>query len=494
MRAPAVGAAFRRQAISRRLRLHRLSTRITVLFGASALVLGVLVSTITYYSTRSSIVGQYVTAAESTALDNGAVVHADLYAHMSGPLIVNNIDQATSDSSSLLYSRETSASPFGWSFTGRLSILNPDNLPKSLLSTVFAGERAEQIFVLPSNGEVYVGIGQPISGPFGMSHYFEVFPMTQPQNTLRSLLSALIGAAVLTTLIGLLLGRWAARRALRPLREVSEVARQISEGQIDARIETASQSDLVTLTESFNRMVDLLQDRLEREARFASDVSHELRSPLTTLGSSISVLESRDEQLPERSRQAVALLSQEIRRFQRMVGDLLEISRIDSGFADFQRDEVFIVELVRQAVARVASTPPPVEVDESVNDWIVAADKRRFERAIANLIDNANRYAGGATRVLVRRGRPGFVRVVVEDQGPGIPEADRQRVFDRFARVATTAGARGAGGGTGLGLALVAEHIRLHGGTIWIEPNAPSGSRFVIELPRYVAEHEEAAE
>ena len=454
----------------------------------SALVLGVMVSAITYYSTRSSIVGQYVTAAETTALDNGAVVHADLADQLNGPLIVNNIDQATSNSSSLLFQKGS------WTFTARLSILNPEDLPRSLRDSVKLGVPAEQIFVLPSNGQVYIAVGQPINAPTYVAQYFEVFPMSQAQNELDSLLSALVAAATLTTLVGLILGRWAARRALRPLRDVSEVARQISEGQIDARIETSSQSDLAVLTNSFNRMVDLFQDRLEREERFASDVSHELRSPLTTLGSSISILESHSDELPPRSSQALSLLSQEVRRFQRMVADLLEISRIDAGMADFQGEEVYIVELVARSLDRSSSTPPPIETDPEVSTWQVFADKRRFERIIANLLENAERYAGGATRVTISKGNEGRVRVTIEDQGPGIPEEDRARIFDRFARAASTAGRRGTGGGTGLGLALVTEHVKLHGGAIWVEVNIPTGSRFIIELPRLIIEEPQESE
>lgn len=442
----------------------------------SALVLGIMVSAITYYSTRSSIIGQYVTAADSTALDNGSVVHADLADDLPGPLIVNNIDLATSNSSSLLFENGK------WSFTGRLFILNPNDLPQSLRYSVAHGNPAEQIFLSPT-GSVDIAVGQPINTPSSVAQYYEVFPMSQVNNELNSLLSALIGAAILTTLVGLILGRWAARRSLRPLRDVSEVAKQISEGQIDARIETSSQSDLATLTNSFNRMVDLFQDRLEREERFASDVSHELRSPLTTLGSSISILESHSDELPVRSAQAVALLSQEVRRFQRMVADLLEMSRIDAGSADFQGEEVFIAELVARSLDRSTSTPPPVEVDDEVSSWVVFADKRRFERVIANLLENAERYAGGVTRVVIGRGDQGRVRIAVEDHGPGVAEEDRMRIFDRFARAALTAGRRGAGGGSGLGLSLVAEHIKLHGGTIWVEPNTPRGARFVIELP-----------
>jgi signal transduction histidine kinase len=493
--------ATKGQSAFRRHHLHnRLSARITFLFGLSALVLGLLVSTITYYATRSSIVGEYATAAQTAALDNGAIVREGLNEKLSGAQIVDGIDEATSDSSSLLFANGA------WSLTDRLSIANLNDIPKSLRIYVNKGTpAAEQIFTLPSNGEDYIAIGQSIkfgqskdgqttNGPTSTARYYEVFPIGQAQNELRSLLSALIGAVLLTTVVGFLLGRWASRRTLRPLREVSEVAKQISEGKLNARIETPTASDLALLSGSFNHMVDLLQDRLVREERFTSDVSHELRSPLTTLGSSISVLESDVDEMNARSRQAVALLSQEIRRFQRMVADLLEISRIDAGSADFQRDEVFIAELVARSLRRSSSTPPPLHVDPVIAEWTVIADKRRFERIIANLIENGDRYAEGVIRVSVYPEGDDHVRIAVEDHGPGVEQEDRQHIFDRFARAAVTAGQRGKSGGTGLGLALVSEHVRLHEGTIWVEANEPQGARFIIELPRFVFNGEDGEE
>jgi signal transduction histidine kinase len=458
---------------------NRLSARITFLFGLSALLLGLLVSAITYYATRSSIVGQYSTAAQTTALDNAAIIHADLAAKLFGAQIVDNIDSTTSDSSSFLWTAR------GWSFSGRFN-LNPQDLPAGLQRYVTGGTTAEQIFTIPETGLDYIAIGQEITGTSTPSYYYEIFPMSQAQSELQSLLSALLGAVLLTTLIGLLLGRWASQRTLRPLREVSEVARQISEGKLDARIETPSASDLALLSRSFNHMVDLLQERLVREERFTSDVSHELRSPLTTLGTSISVLESDVDEMTPRSRQAIVLLSQEIRRFQRMVGDLLEISRIDAGSADLQLEEVYLYELVRRCLDRTTSLTVPLEVETEVQDWLVLADKRRFERIIANLVENAQRYADGITRVRVTAHSETLAWIAIEDLGPGIAEADRRHIFERFARAATTAGQRGTGGGTGLGLALVTEHIGLHGGSIWVEENEPFGARFVIEIPRHL--------
>jgi signal transduction histidine kinase len=111
----------------------------------------------------------------------------------------------------------------------------------------------------------------------------------------------------------------------------------------------------------------------------------------------------------------------------------------------------------------------------------VLVDKVRFERVMANLIENADRYAGGATRVVVVADAK-WGRIAVEDRGPGIPAEERERIFDRFSR-GSSGRRRGMGDGTGLGLAIAAEHARVLGGRVWVEPNGSRGSRFVVEMP-----------
>ena len=181
-----------------------------------------------------------------------------------------------------------------------------------------------------------------------------------------------------------------------------------------------------------------------------------------------------------------------------MVGDLLEISRSDTGSAEISLEEVDPAELVRRAVAAVhrslpINTPPPtVEVDPAVSGTHLWVDKRRFERVMSNLLENASLYGGGATAVRVTPGngsgsRGHSVRVSVEDSGPGLPPTERTKVFERFYR-GNAAFQRGAGTGTGLGLALVAEHVRLHGGKVWAEEAEGGGARFTIELPGQPAE------
>ena len=123
-----------------------------------------------------------------------------------------------------------------------------------------------------------------------------------------------------------------------------------------------------------------------------------------------------------------------------------------------------------------------MEVTASATDAVVDADKRRLEQVIANLVENANLHGGGVDRVRIEAS-DGMARIVVEDRGPGVPAEDRERIFERFYRGRYTS--RPAGGGVGLGLALVAEHVALHGGRVWVEDRATAdgGARFVVELP-----------
>jgi signal transduction histidine kinase len=167
-----------------------------------------------------------------------------------------------------------------------------------------------------------------------------------------------------------------------------------------------------------------------------------------------------------------------------MVEDLLEISRFDAGAAQLHLEPVRISELVLQAVAASTTEDIPVSIAADAAARTVAVDKRRLVRVIANLLGNADRHAGGATLVSVELAGPD-VRIGVEDNGPGVAPEDRARVFDRFARLADTAGRRGSGEGVGLGLSLVREHVNLHGGRVWVEdrPDGQPGARFVVELP-----------
>jgi signal transduction histidine kinase len=320
-----------------------------------------------------------------------------------------------------------------------------------------------------------------VSLPSVHAVYFEVFSLEDLATELRLLALVLGTVALVTTVAGAAVGRLAARRVLLPLISVSQAAETIAGGSLDTRLEATKDKDLAPLSKSFNRMADALQERIRHEARFTSDVSHELRSPLTTLSAALGVLDSHGQDLDLRGRRALELLNIEVLRFHRMVDDLLEISRIDAGSAELLLDEVEVGELLRRAAASTGAGAVPVDLAPGTAGVRILVDKRRIERVVANLVENAAQYAGGATRLAVEPTK-GAIRLVVADHGPGVAPSERERVFERFYR-GQSAGQRGATNGTGLGLALVAEHVHLHGGRVWVEDGTGAENRFVVELP-----------
>src|SRR6478752_6920559 len=212
------------------------------------------------------------------------------------------------------------------------------------------------------DGEPELLIGVPLPDVDGL--YFEFVSLADTQSTLESLSTSLFGAALVTTLAGAAVGWWASRRTLRPLADVSMAAEAIAGGHLETRLGAVDDPDLGVLVSSFNHMAQVLETRIEQDGRFASDVSHELRSPLMTLSASIEVLSARREEMPDASAQAaVDLMVADVGRFKQLVEDLLEISRFDAGAARLELDEVRLAELVMQSVSWSTSRDVPVELD-----------------------------------------------------------------------------------------------------------------------------------
>lgn len=189
----------------------------------------------------------------------------------------------------------------------------------------------------------------------------------------------------------------------------------------------------------------------------------------------------------------------DLERFRQLVEDLLEISRVDVGAVTLHLAPVQATELVVQAVGATGLGGVPVRYGLEVGNAVVLVDKARFFRVIDNLLTNAANYADGATGVEVALHHDDEfgerVRIAVEDGGSGVPPEERDVIFDRFSR-GREGGNRGADSGTGLGLALVAEHMRLHHGAVWVEdrPDGEPGARFVVELPALPLEEESEGE
>jgi signal transduction histidine kinase len=445
-----------------------LRARATLAFGLTALVLSLVLSTVAYGLVRSYLVDERESTSRRQTYANARLVRSVLRAPDPDlPALLESLRGATGSETLLRFKGR-------WYSTSVSA--GPENVPAGLQEVVAAGGAALQKFRADRGAELAVGVH--IAGV--EASYFELFELGDLSNTLDVLATSLAIAAVVATAAGAILGRTASARIVSPVREMADVARGITEGNLDARLNAEGDRDLEPLVVAFNEMVDSLSERIAVESRFASDVSHEVRAPLAALSSAVEVVRRRQAELPEAVLVAVAALEAQVQAFNTLVLELLEIARFDADTAQLERTDVDLQALAVVVLDSFGLVPDLVEVEPGAR-VVLPADERRVERILANLVENALHYAGGPRRVAIQAG-DGVTLVAVEDHGPGVPEEDRDRIFDRFAR-GEAGQAPEAPKGTGLGLALVAEHARLHGGRAWVEARVGGGARFVVALP-----------
>jgi len=456
-----------------RLRLG-LRSRITVAFALGGLLIAVLLAIITLTTTQQVLLSDRDELAEVLIFANATRVQGSLTGDNEPGAIQGLLESLNSAAGSR---QLLSIDGAGFSRDGQFVL---EQVPIALRTATLEGDAVRLRTALDDEPVIVYGI--PLQG-FENVIYYEALPLEEVEDTLSTLRLVLLGGGLIVSALAALAGRSVAMSALSPLRDVSNAAEAIASGRLDTRLDPEGDEDLESLVASFNEMAGGLEERIQRDARFASEVSHELRSPLMTLTASVEVLENAKHEMPERSQTALELLASDIERFRTLVEDLLEISRFDVGTASLQADPLLYAEFVRAAMQLATSDDIEIVVEPDAEDVIIVAEKRRLARVVANLVDNAEKYGGGATRVHVSR-TPTSVLMAVEDNGPGVPVDERFVIFDRFSR-GGAGGRRGYDTGVGLGLSLVAEHVNLHGGRVWVEDRLDDepGARFVVELP-----------
>jgi signal transduction histidine kinase len=446
-----------------------LGAQISVLFAIGGLLVSVLLGGTTLVLTRRQLLETRGSAAAAMAVSNATRLSNQLTPESSIedlPTIVDSLTRIGGSQRIIRVGDDWLVAPE----------LDRADLPTPLVARL-AGRRPGQMLALVRGKPRFV-VGIPLTA-FD-ADYYAISDLSEVERTLDDLRYVLLATGAIAVTLAALLGSWAASRMLRPLRRVREAAEAIAGGRLDTRLGTQADPDLDRLSDSFNEMARALESRIRRDARFASDVSHELRSPLTTLMAGVGVLESRREELSPRSMIALDLLVADLERFNRLVNDLLEISGFDAGVAALDLTEVDIARFLEVTAANAGAVA--LRMPEDAHRVVVQADKRRLARIMSNLLDNAGRYGGGATAITLEL--DDTLRIIVEDGGAGIPAGERSAVFERFFR-GSAGGRRTDDGGTGLGLSLVAEDLRLHDGRVWVEdrPDGRRGARFVFELP-----------
>jgi two-component system, OmpR family, sensor kinase len=309
-------------------------------------------------------------------------------------------------------------------------------------------------------------------------------PLTPVTRAEKQVARTFLVAGSATLLIGLLAGYLVAARTAGPLRRMARIAARVDAGDLSPRMAQGGPRDEVrALADSFDLMLERLEDAFARQRAFASDASHELRTPLTVIRGQLEVLARQSNPAPADVRRVERLVRTEILRMERLVDDLLVLARADER--EFLRKRPidlppFAAELIDgarpTANRRFELGPIPM--------GLVDADPDRLAQALRNLIRNATEYTseGGIVRLTGSTSR-GRVTLAVEDDGPGIPPAHRERVFDRFHR--TDSARTRVRGGVGLGLAIARAIVEAHGGKIYATESPEGGARVAIELPGF---------
>ena len=375
-----------------------------------------------------------------------------------------------------------------------------DVVPPQLRDPVLKGFLATKYVTVSAAGRPSVPalvVGEPVRTAGRNLQLYLIFPLSAEQRTLSLIQStlALAGLALLGLLAGI--SSIVTRQVVRPVRQAADVAERFADGHLDERMPVYGDDEVARLAESYNEMAASIQQQIHQleefgglQRRFTSDVSHELRTPLTTVRMAAEVLQEHaadgGDAIAKRSAQ---LLVAELDRFESLLGDLLEISRLDAGMAELVVEPVDVRDVVRRAAETVHhlvdATATPLLLDLT-EEALAEVDPRRVERILRNLLANAIDH-GESRPIEVRVAADDHaVAVVVRDHGIGLKPGEAGLVFNRFWRADPSRQRRS--GGTGLGLAISLEDARLQGGWLQAWGETDQGAVFRLTLPRTAGE------
>lgn len=354
------------------------------------------------------------------------------------------------------------------------------------LSALSRGKSIEKVYRDPSSGNRFLVLGQPILR--GQDFFGGVYVLSsidridQSLQIVRNLL-VLSGIGVFFLALGL---TWVLSRKLSdPLIQMKRVTRQIAKGDMSARVKVTSGDEIGALAQAINDMALDLQRTRTTQKEFFANISHELRTPLTYLEGYAKVLKEGLYQTEEEKGQYLDIIRHESKRLSRLVQDLSDLSKMESGQLELYFEWIDLAEVVQNAVRKTKfkAKEKGLKLCVQIPDDLpaVRADGIRMEQILINLLDNAIRYTeNGCIWVQVNFDRD-EVTIHIEDTGIGIPEEELPYLFERFYRVDKSRSRQY--GGTGLGLAIVNQLVELHGGKIEVSSQMGEGTRFTIILP-----------
>jgi signal transduction histidine kinase len=362
---------------------------------------------------------------------------------------------------------------------------NPDPAP-SEQPHIEEPEDPDEVVAVPgsANGDGPLVVGPPVEQraasvdtPSGDVTVTVAVPVDQVADSLEAVRRALtIGFPLLVGLVALA-AWWMVGRALRPVERIRAEADAIGASTLHRRVPEPGTGDEVNrLSQTMNAMLERLEGAVTRQRQFVADASHELRNPVAGIRTNLEVALREGERAgwTDVAREVLA----EEARLENLIGDLLVLAAEDEGAATLPRTELDLTELAASEARR--SRKVPVSSATRSEGVVVFGSRNQLERALANLVDNAARHANSQVHIGITT-RTGWAQLWVDDDGPGIRPADRDRVFERFTRLDD--GRARDHGGSGLGLAVVRSIVTRHQGRVWAEDSPLGGARFTIALP-----------
>ena len=326
-----------------------------------------------------------------------------------------------------------------------------------------------------------------LAGGAQTGHFIYVRPIyAMPAVRTQSMIK--FGAELVLILVTGVVLVMSAKRVFQPVRRISTDLASIELNTLDgATLSTANAPvELLPILEEFNQMVARLRRSATNQKQFASTISHEFRTPLTVISGFIQSVLNRGEGLPEQQRRALGIADQEVLRLNRMLSDLLDLSRADNHQLAIRREPFELIPSLEYALrlARAAHTNPISDNLANIAAITVIGDSDRLVQCIGNLIGNAAKYSSTKTPITLQVSTtPEHVTVTVRDQGQGIPSSQLERIFERFTRAEGVA-LPYRQSSSGLGLSIVKMLIEAMGGSVHVESTVGEGSAFSLQLPR----------
>jgi len=352
-------------------------------------------------------------------------------------------------------------------------------LPPSTFDWV-SGRSGTFVFTPPGAKSKYYGAANPVSlGRQTIGAIVVATKKTSVNKRVTQLVERLAISGLLGLLVAGLLGWYLSRRIVRPVLQLSDAADAVARGQYDVAVPERAPGELGHLSDRFGEMASRLAEVEEMERNFLMSVSHELRTPLTAIRGHVAALIEGVVEDPELREASLETVQLETQRLERLVGDILDLAKLDTNRFTVTTEEVDMDRLLEQAYDRYRDEAARRSIDyrrEIKARPVIVSDGDRVLQVIGNLLSNAFHATPDGGRISLELAqRNGTVHVAVEDTGPGIPAASRERLFRPFVS--------DKGGGTGLGLAIARELAVALGGRLELQSEVGRGARFELELP-----------